>query len=137
MSDADTSGAEQGDTAAPGADREDAAVPAADPEAAATPADAEAAERVRQALRSVTDPELGINIVDLGLVYDVEVADGSARVTMTLTSPGCPAGGEILTGAKTAAESVDGVSEAEVELVWKPFWTPERIDAKVRAMLGF
>ena len=56
---------------------------------------------------------------------------------MTLTSPGCPAGGQILSGAKTAAESVDGVEEAVVSLVWKPFWTPERIDPKVRAMLGF
>lgn len=94
-------------------------------------------ERIRQALRGVSDPELGINIVDLGLVYDIEVADGSARVTMTLTSPGCPAGGEILSGAKNAAESIDGVDEAVVNLVWKPFWTPDRIDPKVRAMMGF
>lgn len=99
-------------------------------------AEGDLAEQVRQALRGVTDPELGINIVDLGLVYDVEVDEGSARVTMTLTSPGCPAGGQIMTGAKTAAETVEGVDEAEVTLVWKPFWTPERIDPKVRAMLG-
>ena len=94
-------------------------------------------DKVRTALRAVTDPELGINIVDLGLVYDIEVADGSAKVTMTLTSPGCPAGGELLGGARDAAESVDEVDEAEVSLVWKPFWTPERIDPKVRAMMGF
>ncbi|WP_420633092.1 metal-sulfur cluster assembly factor [Candidatus Palauibacter sp.] len=94
-------------------------------------------EQVRTALRTVTDPELGINIVDLGLVYDVEVEDGAAQVTMTLTSPGCPAGGQILGGAKDAAESVDGVEEAVVSLVWKPFWTPEKIDPQVRAMLGF
>ncbi len=94
-------------------------------------------EKVRTALRSVTDPELGINIVDLGLVYDVEVEEGEAKVTMTLTSPGCPAGGQILGGAKDAAESVDGVEEAVVSLVWKPFWTPERIDPAVRAMMGF
>lgn len=97
----------------------------------------EAAERVRDALRSVTDPELGINIVDLGLVYDIAVDDGAARVTMTLTSPGCPAGGQILGGAKDAAESVEGVDEAVVSLVWKPFWTPDRIDPKVRAMMGY
>jgi len=97
----------------------------------------EAAERIRQALRSVNDPELGINIVDLGLVYDIEVEEGAVRVTMTLTSPGCPAGGQILSGAKNAAESVDGVEEATVNLVWKPFWTPERIDPKIRAMMGF
>lgn len=94
-------------------------------------------EKVRTALRTVTDPELGINIVDLGLVYDVEVEEGEAKVTMTLTSPGCPAGGQILGGAKDAAESVDGVEEAVVSLVWKPFWTPERIDPAVRAMMGF
>ncbi len=94
-------------------------------------------EKVRTALRTVTDPELGINIVDLGLVYDVEVEEGEAKVTMTLTSPGCPAGGQILGGAKDAAETVDGVEEAVVSLVWKPFWTPERIDPKVRAMMGF
>jgi len=94
-------------------------------------------EQIRHALRSVTDPELGINIVDLGLVYDIEVTDGSARVTMTLTSPGCPAGGQIMSGAKVAAESVDGIADAVVSLVWKPFWTPERIDPTVRAMMGF
>ncbi len=108
-----------------------------DPLDTASASDDAAAERVRQALRSVTDPELGINIVDLGLVYDIEVEEGSARVTMTLTSPGCPAGGQILSGAKLAAESVDGVDEATVSLVWKPFWTPEKIDPKVRAMMGF
>ena len=97
----------------------------------------EIAEQVRTALRTVTDPELGINIVDLGLVYDVEVEEGEAKVTMTLTSPGCPAGGQILGGAKDAAETVDGVEEAVVSLVWKPFWTPERIDPAVRAMMGF
>ena len=94
-------------------------------------------EKVRTALRTVTDPELGINIVDLGLVYDVEIEEGEAKVAMTLTSPGCPAGGQILGGAKDAAESVDGVEAAVVSLVWKPFWTPERIDPAVRAMMGF
>lgn len=101
------------------------------------PSDSGPVEEIRAALRGVTDPELGINIVDLGLVYDIAVEDGNALVTMTLTSPGCPAGGQIMGGAKDAAESVDGIEEATVSLVWKPFWTPERIDPKVRAMLGF
>lgn len=95
------------------------------------------AEDVRQALRTVMDPELGINIVDLGLVYGINVDEGAAHVTMSLTSPGCPAGGQILGGAKDAAETVEGIDEAVVSLVWKPFWTPERIDPKVCAMLGF
>lgn len=99
--------------------------------------DAAMGERIRTALRTVTDPELGLNIVDLGLVYDIEVEGSEARVTMTLTSPGCPAGGQILGGAKDAAESVEGIEEAVVSLVWKPFWTPDRMDPKVRASLGF
>jgi metal-sulfur cluster biosynthetic enzyme len=94
-------------------------------------------ESIREGLRGVMDPELGINIVDLGLVYDIEVEETHARVTMTLTSPGCPAGGQILTGAQQAAEGVDGVESADVNLVWKPFWTPDRIDPAVRAMMGF
>ena len=99
--------------------------------------DTDTVEAVREQLRTVMDPELGINIVDLGLVYDIEVEDGSARVTMTLTSPGCPAGGQILMGAQKAAEEVEDVDKADVNLVWKPFWTPERIDPAVRAMMGF
>lgn len=94
-------------------------------------------EAVREALRGVMDPELGINIVDLGLVYDIEVEDGHAQIMMTLTSPGCPAGGQILMGAQQAAEGAEGVEKADVNLVWKPFWTPDRIDPAVRAMMGF
>lgn len=94
-------------------------------------------ERIREKLKDVIDPELGLNIVDLGLVYDVEVEDGKASITMTLTSPGCPAGGMIMSGAQEAANSAEGVEEAEVKLVWKPFWTPDRIDPEVRAALGF
>lgn len=97
----------------------------------------EIVEQVRTALRGVSDPELGLSIVDLGLVYEVELEGELARVTMTLTSPGCPAGGQIMGDVKRAAEAVDGVTEAEVNLVWKPFWTPDRIDPKVRAMMGF
>ena len=95
------------------------------------------ADEVREALRNVIDPELGLNIVDLGLVYDVRVDDGKAIVDMTLTSPGCPAGPQILGSAQAAAGTVEGVHEAEVNLVWKPFWTQDRIDPAVRAVLGF
>ncbi|MFQ5691074.1 MAG: metal-sulfur cluster assembly factor [Gemmatimonadota bacterium] len=94
-------------------------------------------EAVRQALRGVVDPEIGLNIVDLGLVYDIDVEVGRANVTMTLTSPGCPMGGQILSGAQAAAEAVEGIETAEVNLVWTPFWTPERIDPKIRASMGF
>ena len=94
-------------------------------------------EEVREALKLVIDPELGLNIVDLGLVYDVQVEDGKAVVSMTLTSPGCPVGPQILASAQAAAGTVEGVDEAEVNLVWKPFWTQDRIDPAVRAVLGF
>ncbi len=94
------------------------------------------AREVMEALREVRDPELGMNIVDLGLVYNVEVEDGEALVTMTLTSPGCPAGGQILEDSQKQAESVEEIEAADVDLVWKPFWSPDRIDDEVRATLG-
>jgi metal-sulfur cluster biosynthetic enzyme len=93
-------------------------------------------EVVRTALRKVKDPELNLSIIDLGLVYEVVVEGADVRVQMTLTSPGCPSGPEIMTEAQRAIEALDGVTSAEVELVWSPYWTPERIDPKVRAYLG-
>ena len=92
---------------------------------------------VRKALRQVKDPELGLNIVDIGLVYDIEVSEqGDALVKMTLTSPGCPSGPEILEDARLVVEQVEGINSATVELVWEPYWTPERMDPRVRAFLG-
>ena len=94
------------------------------------------ADAVRKALRQVKDPEIGLNIIDLGLVYDVEVDEGEVHVKMTLTSPGCPVGGQIMSEADGVVRMLDGVTGVEVELVWEPFWTPERIDPKVRSFLG-
>ncbi len=94
-------------------------------------------DRVRRRLRAVKDPEAGLNIVDLGLVYDVEIDGGHVHVKMTLTSPGCPAGDQIIGDAKNTVKRLEGVESVDVELVWEPFWTPERIDPKVRAFLGF
>jgi len=94
-------------------------------------------DAVRKALRAVKDPELGLNIIDIGLVYDVEVSDANdVHVKMTLTSPGCPAGPEILEDARLVVERMEGVNSAEVELVWEPYWTPDRMDPRVRAFLG-
>ncbi len=95
------------------------------------------ADQVRQALRQVKDPELDLNIIDLGLVYDVEVEDGDVRINMTLTSPGCPAGPMITNDAHKVVRALDGVKDVNIEIVWEPYWTPERIDPKVRAMMGF
>ena len=94
-------------------------------------------QQVREALRGVKDPELGFNIVDLGLVYEIDVVDGDVLVQMTLTSPGCPVGGQLMAEAEAAVRDVEGVCSVSVELVWEPFWTPERVDPKLRAYLGF
>jgi metal-sulfur cluster biosynthetic enzyme len=94
------------------------------------------ADAVRTALRKVKDPELNLSIIDLGLVYEVDVHEGEVHVQMSLTSPGCPSGPEIMSAAQTAIEAMEGVTKADVELVWSPYWTPDRIDPKVRAYLG-
>ena len=94
-------------------------------------------EIVREALRRVKDPELGFNIVDLGLVYTIDITGGDVLVEMTLTAPGCPVGGQLLGEADAVIRELDGVKNVRVELVWEPFWTPERIDPKMRAYLGF
>jgi metal-sulfur cluster biosynthetic enzyme len=95
-------------------------------------------DAVRKAIRAVKDPELNLNIVDIGLIYDVDVADeGDVRVTMTLTSPGCPSGAEIIGQVKQVVGDMEGVRAVDVELVWDPYWTPEKMDPRVRAFLGF
>lgn len=93
-------------------------------------------DELQQALRQVIDPELGLNIVELGLVYDIEVEGGDVEVQMTLTSPGCPAGPQIMDDVQRSLKMLAGVKSVNVELVWEPYWTPERIDPKVRAVLG-
>jgi len=92
---------------------------------------------IRTVLRRVKDPELNLNIVDLGLVYAVEVTEGrDVHVEMTLTSPGCPSGAEIMSDAQRAIEGVEDVGMVDIELVWSPYWTPERMDPRLRAFLG-
>jgi metal-sulfur cluster biosynthetic enzyme len=94
-------------------------------------------DQVRLALRRVKDPEIGLNIVDLGLVYDVSLDGADVNVDMSLTSPGCPAGPQILHEAEEELRSLPGVGGVNVNLVWSPPWTPERIEPRVRAYLGF
>ena len=95
------------------------------------------AEQVRKALKGVKDPELGLNVVDIGLIYDITVSDaGDVHITMSLTSPGCPSGPEIMGDVKMVVMDLEGVSTVEVELVWEPYWTPDRMDPRVRAFLG-
>jgi len=94
-------------------------------------------EQMKLALRRVKDPELNLNIVDLGLVYDFRAEGNTAVIDMSLTSPGCPSGPEIMKDAEDALRTVPGVSDVVVNLVWTPPWTPEKIDPRVRAYLGF
>lgn len=87
-------------------------------------------------LKTVVDPELMINIVDLGLIYSVQQEDDKVNVEMTLTSPACPAGPQIMQQAKMALETVEGVTEAHIKLVMSPPWTPERMTDDARDQLG-
>lgn len=93
-------------------------------------------DAVRLALRKVKDPELNLNILDLGLIYGIRLDADVVNVDMTLTSPGCPSGPEIMKGAEDAIRAIPGVRDVVVNLVWAPFWTPERIDPRMRAYLG-
>jgi metal-sulfur cluster biosynthetic enzyme len=94
-------------------------------------------EEVMEVLREVEDPELGMDIVELGLVYDVEVEDSKAKVIHSLTSMGCPAGPMIQESIDEAVRRVPGVDDVEIELTWEPPWTPERMSEDAKFILGF
>ena len=94
-------------------------------------------DAVRAALRRVKDPELNLNIVDLGLVYGIAVSGPKVSIDMSLTSPGCPSGPEIMTAAEQQIRSLDGVEDVAVNLVWDPMWSPDRIEPRIRAYMGF
>ncbi|MDB4906779.1 MAG: aromatic ring hydroxylase [Gemmatimonadetes bacterium] len=94
------------------------------------------AEQAKMMLRKVKDPDLNLNIVDLGLVYDVRVEDRDVIMDMSLTSPGCPSGPEIMKDAEQALKTLPGVNNVFVNLIWEPFWTPDRIEPRVRAYMG-
>ena len=94
-------------------------------------------DQVKLALRRVKDPELNLNIIDLGLVYGINVEGNDVSIDMSLTSPGCPSGPEIMGDAEQELKAVPGIGNVAVNLVWSPPWTPERIEPRVRAYLGF
>jgi len=89
------------------------------------------------ALKHVLDPEIGVNIVDLGLVYEVKVENGDVYITMTMTTPGCPLHESISKGAEEAVRQLPGVENVKVDLVWQPAWTPERMSDWARKQLGW
>ncbi|MEO7031950.1 MAG: metal-sulfur cluster assembly factor [Herbaspirillum sp.] len=93
-------------------------------------------EEMREALKDVFDPELGYNIVDIGLVYDVKVVDEVAMVTMTLTTPGCPASDIIQGGVKQRLEEMEGIDVVDIDLVWEPRWSPQAMSPVAKEHFG-
>ncbi len=96
------------------------------------------AEQVWHALRQVIDPELGINIVDLGLVYDVQMSDGNVRVALTLTTPACPLHTYLTSAAESAIwQDVSDVKSVDIQLVWNPPWNPMMMTDAAKRQLGW
>jgi len=91
---------------------------------------------VRSVLKTVKDPELNLDLVVLGLVYDIEVDEGDVRVVMSLTSPMCPVADQIVLDARNAITEMEGVESCEVDLTFDPPWTPDRIAPLIRSSLG-
>ncbi len=94
-------------------------------------------DQVKLALRKVKDPELNLNILDLGLIYEIRVEGNDVQIDMSLTSPGCPSGPEIMKDAEDQLKALPGVGAVQMNLVWSPPWTPDKIEPRVRAYLGF
>jgi metal-sulfur cluster biosynthetic enzyme len=95
-------------------------------------------EMVRESLReNVIDPEIGVNVVDLGLVYEIGTKDGTAEITMTLTTPACPLGPYLDSEVRGAVEGVPGVCDVKVNLVWTPPWDPSMMSEEAKLELGF
>ncbi len=94
-------------------------------------------EEVVEALREVEDPELGMDIVELGLFYDAEIEGPNVKVLFTLTSMGCPAGPMIQEDIHRVAAELPGVEDVEIELTWDPPWTPDRMSDDAKFILGF
>ncbi len=89
------------------------------------------------ALKQVIDPELGINIVDLGLVYDVQIAGDDVLVTMTMTTPACPLGAHLVDETTFAVEQLTGAASVDVQLVWEPAWSPMMMSVEAKQQLGW
>lgn len=88
-------------------------------------------------LKKCYDPEIPINIYDLGLVYNIDIAEERIGIRMTLTAPGCPASGYISHDVKRKLESLPGIKEAEIQIVWDPPWTPDRMSETAKKQFGW
>ena len=103
----------------------------------AAKADAGIEEQIVAALRTVFDPEIPVNVYDLGLIYAIDVgADGAVEIRMTLTAPACPVAGMMPGLVESAVRQVDGVTAVKVDLVWDPPWSKERMSDEARLQLG-
>jgi metal-sulfur cluster biosynthetic enzyme len=94
-------------------------------------------DEVQEALTNVIDPELGLDFVELGLIYEVEVEDGEVYVTFTLTSPGCPIGPQVTEQIEEFVEELDGVTGVYPKMVFSPPWTPEMMSEEAKFALGY
>ena len=92
---------------------------------------------VTKMLRKVIDPDMQLNIIDMGLVYDIAITENNVHIDMTLTSPGCPSGDDIMTDAREKLSMISGIGVVSLRLVWTPAWHPDMINERVRAYLGF
>jgi metal-sulfur cluster biosynthetic enzyme len=94
-------------------------------------------EKILSALKSVYDPELNINVVDLGLIYNIEVSENTdVTITMTLTTPGCPLHDSITSGVRYSVEGLEETGKVEVNLVWEPAWSPDKMTPEGLRLLG-
>jgi len=94
-------------------------------------------KQIEEKLKEVIDPELGVNIVDLGLVYDLRVSNNEVVVVMTLTSPGCPLGAVIDQEVREKIKEIKGVKSVRLEITFEPVWTPEKMSKEAKAKLGW
>jgi metal-sulfur cluster biosynthetic enzyme len=94
-------------------------------------------EEVQEVLRDVIDPELGLDFVELGLIYDIEIQDGTVKITYTLTTPACPIGPQVAEQIEEFVSELDGVQEVQPVMTFSPAWTPERMSEDAKFALGF
>src|SRR4051794_25170763 len=92
---------------------------------------------IRDCLQEVYDPELGVNIIDLGLIYNIDFNEGHVLVRMTLTTPGCPMHDSIVDGVERAISILPSVKSINVDVVWEPAWSPELMSADAKTHLGY
>lgn len=93
-------------------------------------------ETILEVMSDIYDPEIPIDIVNLGLVYSIRVDGSNVFINMTMTSPGCPAAGQIVSEAKYLVEEIEGVDEVNIEIVWDPPWDPSKMSEAAKESLG-